>query len=154
MKSNLVRLALLLLLSACTASGGLALPGITPNATSSLDLPVNSVETWDVTSAKGDKSEISTVKTASREFKFTGKFPASFFGQTVDVPISGTITYNNDGTATVQYAGPLNAKVTALYTISNSGSTVVLTTTGATPPIAPIGDKTTLNRKSVTTPTG
>lgn len=149
MKSLLLGGALLIL-TACTGPGGsLVLPGM---SRSSLDLPVNSVESWDVSSSKGDKSEISTVKTSAREFRFNGKFPSSFFGQAVEVPVAGTINYQSDGTAVLRYSAPLPATVRALYSIRDNGNTVELTTTGSEPAWAAIGEKTTLKRKSVTTP--
>lgn len=146
------KFALILSLSACGPGGSLSLPGITPSATSTLNQPVNTVERWEVTSAKGDKSQISTVKTGERDYRFDGKFPSSFFGQAIDVPIQGTLSYHADGTATIHYSGPMNATVEALYAISDNGGTVVFTTTSASPAIAPIGDKTTLVRQSVTRP--
>lgn len=144
-------LILTLLLSACaTPGGGITLPGLAPRT--SLDLPVNSVEKWDVTSSKGDKSEISTVKTSDREFKFNGKFPSSFFGQPIDVTVAGTINYQADGTAVLRYSLPLPATVRAIYSFRDNGNTLELTTTGSEPAWAAIGEKTLLKRKDVTTP--
>lgn len=153
MKSRLLILSLLLStgLTACaTPGGGITLPGLAPR--SSLDLPVNSVEKWDATTSKGDKSEITTVKTSDREFRFDGKFPSSFFGIPVEATVAGTITYQADGTAVLRYTRPLPSTVRAIYTFTNNGNTLELTTTGSEPALAAVGEKTILQRKDVTSP--
>jgi hypothetical protein len=142
-------LGLCLVLSACGPGGGLLIPGISQ---SSLDLPVDTVENWDVVSSKGDKSSIATVKTATRDFKFNGKFPTSFFGIPVDVPVAGTLHYGEDGKATLKYSAPLPVTVKALYSIRDGGNTIELTTTESSPAWAAIGEKTRLERKDITQP--
>lgn len=146
---SLFTLTILPLLLSCGTNGALL-----PNSAtgSSLDMPINTVETWQVTSADGNKSEVSTVKTEARAFRFNGRFPSSFFGQPVEVPVAGTITYQSDGTAVLRYSAPLPATVKAIYDIRNGGEEIVLTTTDSEPAWAKIGEKTTLLRQSVTTP--
>lgn len=153
----LLTLLALAAISACTGpDGAISLPGSLPGFgsqnTSSFDLPINSVETWDVVNSKGDRSELSTVKTAARSYRFNGKFPSSFFGQPITVTVSGNIEFNSDGTATLRYTAPLAATVKAIYSLRDGGKVIELTTTDSEPAFAAIGDKNTLTRKAVTVP--